>query len=73
MQTRAEHLEWCKKRAIEYCDMGDAGQAMASFISDLGKHEETQGHPAIQLAVGLSFIGQLSTPKQMKDFIEGTN
>lgn len=73
MQTRQEHLEWCKKRAIEYVELGDVPQALASFMSDLGKHEETVGHPAIMLAMGLSMGGHLSTPKQMKEFIEGTN
>jgi hypothetical protein len=39
--TRAEHLAWCKERALEYLDMGDRVNAMASMISDLGKHPET--------------------------------
>ena len=33
--TRQEHLEWCKKRALEYVDMNDMGQAWASIASDL--------------------------------------
>jgi len=37
--NRSEHLEWCKKRALEYCDCGDATYALASMISDL------RGHP----------------------------
>jgi hypothetical protein len=35
--SRAEHLAWCKARALEYLDSGDPGQAITSFISDLGK------------------------------------
>lgn len=37
--TRKEHLDWCKKRAHEYADDGDRGNAVASMISDLGKWE----------------------------------
>lgn len=40
---RAEHLEWCKKRALEYLDAGDYNNAVTSMLSDLGKHEETRG------------------------------
>ena len=35
--TRAEHLAWCKKRALEYVDAGDLLQAYTSMASDLGK------------------------------------
>jgi hypothetical protein len=48
--SRAEHLEWCKKRALEYVNRGDTSQAFASMGSDLGKHPETANHPAIQPA-----------------------
>ena len=41
MITRQEHLDWCKKRALEYLNQGDLQQAVASMISDLTKHEET--------------------------------
>lgn len=71
--TRAEHLKWCKDRAMEYCNNGDLTNALASFASDLGEHEETAGHPAIQLGMMLTISGNLSTQKQMKEFIEGTN
>jgi hypothetical protein len=37
----AEHLEWCKSRALEYLEQGDLLQAHASMISDLSKHPET--------------------------------
>ena len=40
--TRAEHLEWAKKRALEYCDRGQLQRALDSLISDLSKHPETQ-------------------------------
>jgi hypothetical protein len=39
----AEHFDWAVGRAMEYVEMGDGGNAMASLISDLGKHEDTAG------------------------------
>ena len=71
--TRQEHLEWCKKRAIEYCDMGDINQALASMGSDLSKHPETEKHPAIQLGMMMLMGGHLNSPIEMKKFINGFN
>jgi hypothetical protein len=39
---RAEHLAWCKQRALEYLDAGDMNNAVASMESDMRKHPETQ-------------------------------
>lgn len=44
--TRAEHVAFSKRRALQYLDRGDIEGAMTSFISDLGDHPETAGHPA---------------------------
>jgi hypothetical protein len=71
--TRAEHLAWCKRRALEYCDIGDVNQAFASMGSDLGKHPKTENHPAIQLGMMMLMSGHLSTPEKMRKFIEGFN
>ena len=71
--TRAEHLAWCKKRALEYCDLGDVNQAFASMGSDLGKHPETQGHAGMEIGAAMLFSGQLGTPEKMRKFIEGFN
>jgi soluble cytochrome b562 len=72
--TRAEHLAWCKKRALEYVDMGNLDEAFASMLSDLGKHEETRHHMStMQLGMSLKMNGHLDTAKQMRDFIEGFN
>ena len=40
--TRDEHLAWVRERALEYLEAGDPHSAVASLISDLGKHEETR-------------------------------
>lgn len=71
--NRKEYLEWCKQRAIEYLNEGDVKNAWASMCSDLQKHEETKGHPAIMLGMMMVMGNQLSTTKEMKDFILGFN
>lgn len=71
--TRAEHLAWCKQRALEYIDQGDPRSAFLSMVSDLGKHPETENHLAIQLGTRLLIAGHLATPDQMREFIEGFN
>ena len=70
-ETREQHMEWCKKRAREYCDRGDVSQAMASMGSDLAKHPETKNHPGIAIGIQLLMIGNLSSPFEMRQFIEG--
>lgn len=71
--TRADHLAWCKKRALEYVDRGDTNQAFASMTSDLNKHPDTEGHSAIELGFMMLMGGHLSTPDEMRKFIEGFN
>lgn len=73
MQTRAEHLQWCKDRTIPYVKKGDAPGALASFISDLRKHQETKAHPVMQLIPMLALAGALSTPAEVEKFINETN
>ena len=71
--TRSEHLEWCKKRALEYIDMGDISQAWTSMMSDLGKHPETSNHTGIELGMILHMNGHLSSAYEMRKFILGFN
>jgi hypothetical protein len=67
VQTRGEHLAWCKQRALEYLPE-DPAQALASMMSDLGKHPETQS------SVELGMLGLMETdPVRMRRFIEGFN
>lgn len=40
--TRQEHLDWCKKRAMEYVRSGNLVEGVTSMMSDLGKHPETR-------------------------------
>jgi len=72
-KTREEHMKWCKSRALEYVDAGDNNNAFASMVSDLTKHPETANHAGNELGMMLFMAGQLSSSKQMRDFIEGLN
>ena len=69
---RAEHLQWCKDRAIEYLP-GDPQQAFASMTSDLRKHEETDNPTLALLGASLLLGGQMETPEQVRKWIEGFN
>jgi hypothetical protein len=69
--TRADHLAWCKQRALEYVERGDLNNAFKSMMSDLRKHPETGDHVAITLGASLMLNGHLDTAQQMKEFIEG--
>ena len=71
--TRAEHLAWCKQRALEYVDQGDLKNAFASMASDLNKHEETRDHGGMQLGIMMLMTGQLERRETMRRFIEGFN
>lgn len=71
--TRAEHLAWCKARALQYVDAGDVENAFASMISDLNKHPDTEGHAGAELGLLLLLSGRLSSAQQMREFIERFN
>lgn len=72
-RAAAEHVAWAKERALEYVDQGDLQNAFASLMSDLGKHPDTANHAAIELGMMLMMAGNLSTTRDMRDFIEGCN
>ena len=72
--TRQEHLDWCKRRALAYVDQGDNESAFASMCSDFMKHEETKMHKSTnQLGMSLLISGNLASPEQMRDWINGYN
>lgn len=71
--TRQEHLDWCKRRALENIEAGELTNTLASMFSDLSKHQETENHPAIQLGVMMMLAGMLEESAQVKKFIEGLN
>lgn len=69
--TRAEHLRWCKDRALVYINHGDLNSAFASMGSDLGKHSETA--PSQQLMpLGMRYVLD-NDANGLRRFIEGFN
>lgn len=73
MITRADHLDLCKRRALEYVNAGDLQNAFASMASDMGKHPETMNHAGIQLGMMQLISGHLNSTEAMRRFIEGFN
>lgn len=71
--NRAEHLQWCKDRALQYVEAGQLQQAMASLLSDLRKHPDTTDHIGMELGLSMMAMGQLDRPGEMRQFIEGFN
>lgn len=71
--NRAEHLAWCKKRALEYVLAGDVNQAFTSMVSDLRKHSGTENHPGAELGFILMMNGHLREPDKMRKFIDEFN
>ena len=69
---RAEHIAWCKQRALSYLPDNPL-EAITSMFSDLGKHPETKDHGAIALGVMLLMAGHLDTEHKARSFIEGFN
>ena len=71
--TRDEHLEWAKRRALEYLDRGDWLEAWTSLASDLMKHPDLEKHPGIE--IGMMFItmpnSNYTNVEEMRRFIEG--
>jgi hypothetical protein len=72
--TRAEHIAWCKQRALEYVERDDLANAVASMLSDLRKHPETETHIGAQLGAGLMFVpGWIHNSAEVRKWIEGFN
>jgi len=67
--TRAEHLAWCKERALAYLPH-DPDQAFASMASDSNSHDETRGHSRLELGMMLLMTNNI---RDMRKFIEGFN
>jgi hypothetical protein len=68
--TRNEHLEFCKKRALEYLPFNPV-EAMTSMMSDLMKHPELKDH--VGLRISPMFFGAHHDSKAVRRWIEGFN
>jgi hypothetical protein len=70
--TRAEHIQFCKRRAREYINAGLLDQAVTSMMSDLRNHPETEG---MARNAHLGMIGLMDAKAGDRDavsrFIEG--
>jgi hypothetical protein len=67
--NRAQHLAWCKTRALEYVEAGNIQEAIASMLSDLSKHPETQKSADLGFMLSLS----VRTERDARKFVEGFN
>ena len=68
--TRTEHLEWAKARALECAEAGEYGDAIASLLSDLGKHEETRSLLDLADLRDALEVGQSKDPERVRRWIE---
>jgi len=68
--TRAEHLAWAKKRALDYLDDDDKTSAIASIMSDLRKHD---GWSTASLTLCFAICPAGGTAEQVRKWIEGFN
>ena len=72
--TRAEHLQWCKNRAMEYVKIGDFNNAVTSMLLDLSKHEETMASSTgVCAQLGMFELMNGPTREKITRFIEGFN
>jgi hypothetical protein len=70
--TRSEHVAWCKERALEYIEDGDLPNAVASMLSDLEKHPETENLPRALGPIGL-LMAMNQDKAGVRRWIEGFN
>lgn len=74
MMTREEHLEWAKRRALEYLDAGDTANAFTSMLSDLHKHPELENHPGNEIGVMFMLLpGWINNEPELRRWIVGFN
>jgi hypothetical protein len=70
MSTYAEHMKWCKERAREYLEMGDAPAAYNSMVSDMNKHPETARDLSKLIALGMGEL-RLRGVDGVRSWIDG--
>lgn len=74
MQTREEHLKWCKQRATEIVDRGDIQGAFAAMMSDLHTWEGGELYDQLTLAhLWMDAALFRKTAEDMRNWIEGFN
>lgn len=68
---RAEHLQWCKDRALVYVDEGALEQAVLSLTSDLAKHPDTSS--SFKGLESIAIMSLQEGPDSVRGFINGFN
>lgn len=72
--SKADHLEWCKRRAHEYLDIGQIDKAMTSLVSDLSKHDGTADRSNSPLFLAKTVQIAISDDvAKARSFIDGIN
>jgi hypothetical protein len=69
---RQEHLDFCKTRALEYIELNDLDNAIASMRSDLSKHPGTNNQKLINQTIEFLFSRPLTT-ESVRNWITGFN
>jgi len=73
MKTRAEHIKWCKERAIQEMDFyKDPKQGIMSMLSDIRKHPETDSESLAALCM-MTLQDRNLTYHKALEFINGFN
>ncbi len=73
--TRQEHMDWCKRRALEYLKPGphySVREAVTSMLSDIRKHPETEDQTGVLGMLGIEAL-QSGDAGEARKFIEGFN
>ena len=72
--NRAEHLKWCKDRAMKYVVAGDFNGAVTSMLSDLAAHPETEkSSTGICAQLGMMELMTGPTREKITRFVQGFN
>lgn len=72
--TRAEHLKWCKERAIAEMDYsGKPSAGIISMMSDIRKHPETNSEVLVALCGMQLLMKPNMTRQEAINFIDGFN
>ena len=70
--SKQQHLDWCRQRALQYLDAGELTNACASLLSDLRKHEETRTTAALagEQWAAKALSGHWDNPENVRQLID---
>ena len=71
--SRAEHLQWCKQRALEYCDQNDGIQEPSGKLHHAELNSWMAGRAGFLVQVAGYAGVRLNDTEEMRKFIEGIN